>query len=364
MPEFNEIPASIRKPGQYLEIDWRGALTTLPNNAEKCLIIAPIAETGATATPLTIYDVFSTAEADGLFGAASPAAQMVRAAITANKYLNLSVCPLANDAVTVSGALAAIAGAGHTMIASSLQDAASLALFKAYLNDVSSAIEQRPALLFAAATGAIAAAVTLAGGANDGRINIAYLRGTTTTLAEIAAAFMAVAASEQDPARPLNTLEIKGIAIPAVAQWLTRTEQETLLANGVTPFETTADGLIRIVRAITTYTKNAQGTVDASKLDITSVRSADYVRKAVRTAISLKFPREKASERIINAVWGTIYDTLRDLEKLEIVQGVDDYINEIVVEKSSLEAGRYDAVIPAPLVPGFHVFAGQISIHL
>jgi phage tail sheath gpL-like len=364
MPSFNEIPSSLRKPGQYLEIDFRGALTLLPSNAEKCLIIAPKDETTGTAAPLTIYDVFTDTEADALFGAASPAAKMVKAAITANKYLTLSVCPLAFDAEDVSGALAAVAGAGHTMIASSFQDAANLALFKTYLNNVSSAVEQRPALLFAASTGALAAAVTLASGANDGRINIAYLRNTTTSAYELAAAFMAVAASEEDPARPLNTLEVKGVAIPPVASWLTRTEQEMLLSNGVTPLEATADGLIRIVRAVTTYTKNEQSTADASKLDITTVRSADYVRKAIKSAISLKFPREKASGRIIDAVWGVIYDTLRDLEKLEIVQAVDDYIDEITVEKSATEVGRYNAVIPAPLVAGFHVFAGQISVHL
>jgi phage tail sheath gpL-like len=364
MPSFSEIPGSIRKPGQYLEFDWRNALTTLPSNAERCLIIAPKSEDSGTAAPLTIYDVFSTSEADALFGSDSTAAKMVKAAVSANKYLNLSVCPVAFDAIDVSGALAAVAGAGHSMIASSFQDTANLALFKVYLNDVSSAIEQRPALLFAASTGALAAAVTLATGANDGRINVVYLRGTTTPPAELAAAYMAVAASEQDPARPLNTLEIKGIALPDADKWLTRTEQENLLANGVTPLETTVDGLIRIVRAVTSYTKNAQGTADASKLDITTVRSADYVRKAVRTAISLKFPREKASNRIISAVWAVIYDTLRDLEELEVVENVDGYINEITVEKSATEVGRYDASIPAPLVPGFHIFAGSILVHL
>jgi phage tail sheath gpL-like len=364
MPSFNEIPNSLKKPGQYLEIDFRGALSALPSNAEKCLIIAPKDETAGTAAPLTIYDVFSDSEADALFGAVSPAAKMVKAAITANKYLSLSVCPVAFNAESVTEALAAVAGAGHTMIASSFQDAANLALFKAHLNEVSGAIDQRPAILFGAATGATAAATTLAAGVNDGRVTIAYLRGTTTTPAEIAAAYMAVAASEEDPARPLNTLEVKGVELPAVSNWLTRTEQETLLSNGITPLEAAADGLIRIVRAITTYTRNAQSAADSSKLDLTTIRSADYVRKAIKTAISTKFPREKASERIINAVWGVIYDTLRDLEKLEIVQTLDDYIDEISVEKSLTETGRYDAVIPAPLVPGFHVFAGSIQIHL
>jgi phage tail sheath gpL-like len=364
MPSFEEIPGSIRKPGQYLEIDWRGALATLPGNAERCLIIAPKDETEGTAAPLAIYDVFSTSEADALFGADSSAAKMVKAAITANKYLRLSVCPVAFDAADVSGALAVVAGAGHTMIATSFQDAANLALFKTYLNDVSSAIEQRPALLFCAATGALAAAVTLASGANDGRVSIAYLRGTTTPAEELAAAYMAVAASEEDPARPLDTLEIKGIALPGADKWLTRTEQETLLSNGVTPLEVTVDGYARIVRAITSYTQNAQGTPDASKLDITTVRSADYIRKAIRTAISLKFPREKASNRIITAVWGVIYDTLRDLERLEIVTDLDSYVADITVEKSLTEAGRFDATIPAPIIPGFHVFAGSIQIHL
>ncbi len=41
-----------------------------------------------------------------------------------------------------------------------------------------------------------------------------------------------------------------------------------------------AGDTVQIVRAITTYTKNAAGTDDVSLLDLTTIRTLDYVRKA------------------------------------------------------------------------------------
>jgi len=55
---------------------------------------------------------------------------------------------------------------------------------------------------------------------------------------EIAAAFGAVMAWEEDPARPLNTLELKKITVPAINDRLSKNEQESELHNGVTPLDT------------------------------------------------------------------------------------------------------------------------------
>ena len=41
-----------------------------------------------------------------------------------------------------------------------------------------------------------------------------------------------------------------------MANRLSRTEQENALRNGVTPLDNGPDGVVQIVRAITTYTKD------------------------------------------------------------------------------------------------------------
>ena len=44
---FDNIPSSIRKPGQYFEFNTKLAVRTLPANAQKVLIVAPMIARGA-----------------------------------------------------------------------------------------------------------------------------------------------------------------------------------------------------------------------------------------------------------------------------------------------------------------------------
>ncbi len=46
---------------------------------------------------------------------------------------------------------------------------------------------------------------------------------------------------------------------------------------------------MQITRAITTYTKNVTNTDDPSYLDLTTIRTLDYVRKAIQTRQRLRF---------------------------------------------------------------------------
>ena len=174
-----------------------------------------------------------------------------------------------------------------------------------------------------------------------------------------------MAASEEDPARPLNTLALAGVDVPAVADRLMRTEQETLLHNGVTPLEVGPDGTsVQIVRAISTYTVSAAGVQDVSLLDITTIRTLDYVRKAVRERVTLRFPREKLSSRTPAKVRSEILDVLHKLEELEIVEEVEANKDGVICERDSQDANRLDAKIPTDVVNGLHGVAGRIDLLL
>ena len=88
---FDQIPASIRKPGKYFEFNTTNAVRTLAANSQKMLIIAQKAEdSDAPLVPVQIYD---DATAGALFGYGSQAQLMVQAAIRAYQYLDLSVLP-------------------------------------------------------------------------------------------------------------------------------------------------------------------------------------------------------------------------------------------------------------------------------
>jgi len=94
---FAQIPFSIRKPGKYFEFNTQLAVRTLPNNKQKMLIIGQRLAAGSVAQ-LVATKVFSDAEAATYFGAGSIAHLMVRAAIKANPYLDLTVCALDDHA--------------------------------------------------------------------------------------------------------------------------------------------------------------------------------------------------------------------------------------------------------------------------
>jgi len=192
----------------------------------------------------------------------------------------------------------------------------------------------------------------------------AYLRATYSQPCELAAAFGALVAFEEDPARPLNTLELTGIHAPAIGSRLTRTEQENCLYNGLTPIEVDSAGAPAIVRAVTTYTVDASGVADTSLLDLTTIRTLDYVRKACRTRIALRFPREKLNDATIKSVKSELLDVLGRLEDLAIVEHVEANKDLLVVERNAQDPNRIDAAIPADVVNGLHVFAGRIDLIL
>lgn len=235
---------------------------------------------------------------------------------------------------------------------------------RTHLDSVSGPLEQRPGVGVYGLDGALAGATTLAGQINSGRIVGAYLRGTRSPSYELAAAWAAVLASEEDPAMPLNTLALPGIHAPAIDQRLSRTEQESCLNNGVAPLEVGPGETVQIVRGVTTYTNDPQGITDIALLDVTTIRTLDYVRKACRERISLRFPRAKLSSRTPARVRTELLDVLLKLEELEIVEEVTANKDGLLVERDLQDPNRLNAKIPADVVNSLHVFAGRIDLLL
>ncbi|ADE10477.1 phage tail sheath subtilisin-like domain-containing protein [Sideroxydans lithotrophicus] len=288
----------------------------------------------------------------------------IEAAVTA-EGVTTAVVAMANGATdpTLATALATVFAAGHNIIISAWNDQTSLTALRTHLDSVSGSLEQRGCIGIYGHTGTLAAATTLAGQINAGRISGPNLK-VPEQPCELAAAYGAVVAGEEDPARPLNTLELVGITAPALADQLSRTEQESALNNGVTPLEVGPGEKVQIVRAVTTYTLDAQSVPDISLLDLTTIRTLDYVRKACRERIALRFPREKLSERTAPKVRDQLLDVLYKLEDLEIVELVDDNADGVIVERDLQDPNRLDAKIPVDVVNGLHVFAGRIDLLL
>lgn len=261
-------------------------------------------------------------------------------------------------------ALTSVFAAGHDIIAAPFPTQASLTTLRTHLEAVSGPLEQRGTIATAGWPGTLATATTLASQVNDGRLSLGWYNGSTTPAYQIAAAYAAVIASEEDPARPLNTLALTGLDVTNITMRAGRQDQEAALHNGVTPLEVGPGDVVQIVRAITTYTVDPQGVEDPALLDLTTIRTMDYMRKAWRDRIALRFPRDKLSAKTPPKVRSELLDVAYKAEELEIIENVDQWKNNLIVELDSQNVGQLNAKIPCNVVPGLHVFAGVIDLIL
>ncbi|ELB5926321.1 phage tail sheath subtilisin-like domain-containing protein [Salmonella enterica] len=263
----------------------------------------------------------------------------------------------------VRDALAAVFAAGHQVIAVPWTDEATLRALREHLDATGDAMEKRGAVGVAGWPGTLASGTTLAGKSNDGRTTIGWHPGSVCLQAEIAAGYAAVIASEEDPARPYNGLEIVGLDVTPLTARAGRREQENALHNGLAPLEVGPGDKVQIVRAISTYTRSDNGTDDPALLDITTMRTLDYARKAWCDRIALRYPRDKATERNRRGVRSELLDVALKLEEEEVIENVMAMKDALIVDKSK-EPGTFLAQIPCQVVKGLHVVAARIDLYL
>ena len=361
---FEQIPPSIRKPGSYFEFNTKLAVRTLALNTQHVLFVAAMDTSGVAGVPLMPYYVFSDQEAEVLFGKDTPAHLMARAALKANRYVRLSVMGYDTTLPDIELALATVFAGDYQIVVTDSQTQTNLTVLRDHLDAVSHPMEQRGCVGVTAWTGTLATGSTLTTSLNAGRISCAWLKNSSTDFKLIAAAYAAVMASEEDPARPLNHLELLGVAANSVPDRAGRTEQEVAMTKGLTPLEVGPGDKVQIVRALSTYTKNVAGADDVSLLDITSIRTLDYTRKACKTRVDLRFPRDKKTKRVKGAVRSEILDVLVKLEELEILENVEENKELLEVGDDLQDVNRANCAIPADIVNGLHVIAGRIDMFL
>lgn len=279
--------------------------------------------------------------------------------------VTLSAATLSNGATdpNIQTPLDAVLPEQYHVVCSSLNDAGDeaaathLAKIRTHLNSASGPVEQRPGVAVVGYVGTIANAQTLADTLNHGRTVIAHLKSSRSEAYKIGAAMAGLLAGSEDPAQPLNGLVLARIAAPVIADRTTWTEANTMLSNGVTPLVVSSE-LVAVCRTVTTYQ------TDISFLDITTVRTLDYVRQACRERIALRYPRAKLFTGQEASVRSELYSVLKALESMQIVENVDALADGLLVERDTQDPNRLNAKIPADVVNGLHVFAGRIDLIL
>lgn len=277
--------------------------------------------------------------------------------------INLTALSGGQENAEIADALTSVAGEHYHIIISPFTDIANAKALSAHLESVSSPIEKKPAIGVLAWTGTMSSGSDFTEQLNDGRLTCAWYKGASDNAAIIAAGYGAVIASEEDPARPLNTLEIKGLTLVDVTQMPLFGELNQALFHGLTPLKI-VNSKVQILRAISTYTKSATNTDDPSLLDLTTIRTLDYTRKAIEQRIALRFPRSKLSNRTPEKVKSEILDVLLKLDDEEILENVKANKGKLIVQRNSIDVNRLDTQIPADVVNGLHVVANRIDLIL
>ncbi|MFU2131937.1 phage tail sheath subtilisin-like domain-containing protein [Gallibacterium anatis] len=279
--------------------------------------------------------------------------------------LTLTATTFADGATNadLAPALASIAGTHYHIIVSPFTDDKNAKALKEHLVSVASPTEDKPGIGVMGWRDTMAAGTTFTEKLNCERLTVGWYKGAIEANALIAAGYAAIIAKEEDPARPLNTLEILGLTEVDATQTPLLTEVNQALFHGLTPI-TVVNHTVQIMRALTTYTRNPTGEDDIAYLDLTTIRSLDYVRKSIQQRIRLRFPREKLLKRTEMAVRSEILDVLRLLEELEVVENVQQNKDKLLVQRNGQDPNRLDTVIPSDVVNGLHVVANRIDLIL
>jgi phage tail sheath gpL-like len=178
-----------------------------------------------------------------------------------------------------------------------------------------------------------------------------------------------------DPARPVQTLQLPTVLAPFPFARFTFQERDLLLRDGISTFRVNDAGQVVVERVITTYQTSPSGAEDISFLDVETIKTLSYIRYDLRTMIALRFPRHKlandgtAFARGQNVVTpGTlraeIIARFKQWEEAGLVEGVDQFKQDIIVVRNQSDPNRVDALLPPDLVNQFRVLAAQIEFLL
>lgn len=224
--------------------------------------------------------------------------------------------------------------------------------------------------VFSAADGTVAGLQTLGAGRNGGHQSTWGYRGSPNPSWERAAARYAVEhrALMIDPARPVYTLPIPGIMAAPRELRFKRSERNDLLFSGMSTAVEQADGTLVCEQSITHYQKNPAGVADDGLLKVQTLYTSAYVHRSLRFRIVTRFPRHKIAndgtrvgpgQPVLtpNVCRGELIAHYGELEYDGLVENVEAFKANLIVERDTSNANRMNVLYPPDLINQLDVFA-------
>lgn len=215
---------------------------------------------------------------------------------------------------------------------------------------------------FAAVSLAPSVAITTAGQRNDQHlslVNAPVADGWTSPLWELAAALAGVAAREKAiaPGRPLQTLPLADIVAGTAASFADR----NLMARAGIVTLTSRAGVARIEADTTTYRTTPLGASDGNWFYLKTPFVLQRLGRRIAARIQSRFPRHSLAAdgtqvsptlavTTPSQVKGEIVAELADIESDGLIQSLNAWINDIIVQIAPSDPNRLEVAIPARLI--------------
>ena len=266
---------------------------------------------------------------------------------------------------TLTNLVAAMGDIQFHVVVHPYTDSTSLGAIEAELNDRWGPMRQIPGQAICAKAGAFSTLTTLGAGRNSPHSQIFSSPGLNpvTPPYEVAAQVGAQEAfsAANDPAQPFQTLSLPGVLAPAETDIWTNAERDLLLHSGIATTRVGPGSAVQIERAITTYQLNAVGSPDTSYLDATTMFTLEYVRYSVRALLGTEFPRSKLANDGLpiaagqdvatpKRIRGVLFGWFRQLMGLALVENIEQFKNDLVVERDESNPNRVNILLPPDLV--------------
>lgn len=277
----------------------------------------------------------------------------------------------------VSGLITALGDEWYQKIVWPWTDTTSLDAFRDEFLERFGPLRQIDGNGIAGAIGTIGVLSALGNGRNEQVLSIVHATDEPVPHWEKAAAVAAqsIMSESLDPARPHQTLVLKGILAPEPIDRFTQSELNGLLFNGISTTVVDAGGQVRIGRMITTYKTSPTDEPDESYLNLETMDTLRFLRWDFRTFMKTKYPRHKLADDGTRFASGqpVMTPSLGRAEALAwfqrkeedgLVENRADFEANLVVERDVPDRNRLNWLLPPDLINQFIIGAAKIQFRL
>ena len=259
----------------------------------------------------------------------------------------------------------------YNVVVNPYLDSANLTKLEAELALRFGPLRQNEGVSFSAWSDSVSGLTTLGNSRNSPHSSIMGVSGPSHPLVWSAAYAAQVSQSAQiDPAKPFQTLPLLGVLAPSPVEEFALDERNNLLFDGISTYRLVSSQPI-IERAISTYQLSSGGSPDISYLDLTTLYTLSLLRFEFRTLFQTKYSRHKLAND--GTAFGPGQPVMTpSLGKSEaialftawqqrgLVEGQDQFENDLIVERSDTDPNRLDFSLPVDLVNALRVVGAKI----